>query len=389
MLNKSKKLRIIIKLNISLVAIVLIFISIFSIGSNSSQRHIDSNYHAISESPSTFYLDDDGYYTFIKSKDRDFKILQLTDSHIGGGFFSIEKDKKAYDAIYKVVNATKPDLIIFTGDITYPFPLQSGNINNIKTAKQVASFMEKLQIPWTITFGNHDVESYSLANRQKLADLYMNEQYQYCIFTKNPQDIVISGYGNQIINIRNEDNSLNTSLVIFDSNAYINNNMFVYDIIQDNQVEWYKDSILALSNEENGIAQGEVVPSLAFFHIPLNEYQTAWDLHQEGSDKVQYLYGVKDENILAPTIKDNLPKGKLFDEMVELGSTKATFCGHNHKNNFAIVYEGIQLSYSNSIVYLGLFGIHKTYDYRGGTLINVGDDSSFSSELVYVRDIEE
>lgn len=385
-ISKIKKL--IVKILISLLITVMTLISIFSFGSDNLTRHIESISVMVESNDITYYLDEDtGYYTFVKDSVEDFRILQLTDAHIGGGIFAKDKDRKAVDAIYNLVKSTKPDLIIFTGDITYPFPIQSGNINNMKTTKQFANLMEKMKVPWTVCFGNHDVESYSLSNREEIAYYYASSELEYCLFTKNPKGVDITGMGNQIINIRNSDNSLNTSLVIFDSNDYINGNMFRYDIIHDNQVEWYKDAINQLSTPANGIAEGEVVPSLAFFHIPLNEYQTAWDLYQSGSSEVEYLYGVKDEDILAPYIDSNLPKGKLFDEMVSLGSTKATFCGHNHKNNFAIVYQGIQLSYSNSIVYLGLFGIHKTDDYRGGTLIRIGNDSSFVSELVYLKSI--
>ncbi|NCA67488.1 MAG: hypothetical protein EOM87_05435, partial [Clostridia bacterium] len=364
------------------------FVITISIGSNSNQRHIDGNYYSIGAEEPSFFMGDDGYYTFTKLVDRDFRILQLTDLHIGGGIFCVEKDKKALDAVFAMVKRTQPDLIIFTGDIMYPFPPQSGNINNIKTAKQFISMMEKLQVPWTIAFGNHDMESYSLAKRKHLSQFFTADDLKYSVYTENPAGYDIHGYGNQIINIRNADGTLNTSLVIFDSNQYINGNMFKYDIIRDNQVEWYKDSILALSVEENGIGDGEVVSSLAFFHIPLNEYQTAWDLYTEGNAAVEYLYGGRDEEILAPTLKDTLPQGKLFEEMVKLGSTKATFCGHNHKNNFAIIYQGIQLSFSNTIVYLGLFGIDKTDAYRGGTLITIDSDSGFNSELVFLAEAD-
>lgn len=388
-MQKKSLFKVILKwVLLGVLVIDFVFVCIFMIGSNSNQEYIEGNFEAVGEENPQFYIDEEtGYYTFTKDSVADFKILQLTDSHIGGGIFCIEKDKKALDAIFQTVKAVKPDLIVFTGDITYPFPVQSGNINNMKTAKQFASLMEKMQVPWTMCFGNHDVESYSLTNREKIADFYASSDLEYCIFRKNPTDTDIFGFGNQIINIRNSDNTLNTSLVIFDSNAYVNGNMFKYDIIHDDQVEWYKNSIISLSTVENGIAEDCVVSSLAFFHIPLNEYQTAWDLYTSGSDEVEYLYGVRDEEILAPTLDEDLPSGKLFEVMVALGSTKATFCGHNHKNNFAIKYKGIQLSYSNSIVYLGLFGIDKTDAYRGGTVISIGNDSSFTSELVYLSSL--
>jgi len=385
MKRKIKKIMKIILL--VLLAAVISLGGIFMVGSDSNEDYIAANFESVGGG-GNFYIDENtGYYTFIKDDIEDFKILQLTDSHIGGGIFSIKEDKAVLDAIYTLVKASKPDLIIFTGDITYPFFPQSGNINNLKTQKQFACLMEKMQIPWTVTLGNHDTEIYSIGDREEVADFYASDELEYCIFTKNPEGENLTGFGNQIINIRDSDNTLNTSLVLFDSNAYINGNMFKYDIIRRDQVEWYRDAILSLSTEENGIAEGEVVSSLAFFHIPLNEYQTAWDLYLEGSDEVTYLYGVKEEDILCPTKGDGLPVGTLFDEMVDLGSTKAAFCGHNHKNNFAVVYKGIQLTFGNSLTYLGLFGIGETDKYRGGTLISVGQGGTFSATPIFLKDV--
>ena len=64
-----------------------------------------------------------------------------------------------------------------------------------------------------------------------------------------------------------------------------------YDRIHDNQVEWYKNQINALT-EENG---GETPKSLAFFHIPLIEYKDAWqeyvDNDSQDTENVKYYYG--------------------------------------------------------------------------------------------------
>ncbi len=384
----SSKKRYALKIiSILILGITFSFVLTISLGSNANQRHIDANYYALGAESPVFYMGEDGYYTFTKPAERDFRILQLTDLHIGGGIFSVKKDSLALDCVFNLIEAAEPDLIIITGDILYPFFPQSGNINNMKTARQFASFMEKIRIPWTLVFGNHDMEAYSFSSNRQLARYFSSADLKYCLLSNNPEDVEVFGYGNHIINIRNEDNTLNTSLVMLDSNRYVQCNMFKYDIIRDSQVEWYRESILSLSTEANGIAEGEVVSSLAFFHIPLNEYQTAWDLYQQGSTEVEYLYGVMDEKILAPTVGAKLPRGKFFEEMVALGSTKATFCGHNHKNNFAIIYNGIQLSFSNTVVYLGLFGIDKTDDYRGGTLISIAEDRAFTSELIYLRDV--
>ena len=62
--------------------------------------------------------DENGYWTF--TTDEDFKVMQLTDIHIGGGWMSLKKDAMALNAVAAMVAAEKPDLIIVTGDAAYP-----------------------------------------------------------------------------------------------------------------------------------------------------------------------------------------------------------------------------------------------------------------------------
>ena len=45
--------------------------------------------------------DEDGNWTF--TTDRDFKVMQLTDIHIGGGFLSAKKDSMAINAVAAMV----------------------------------------------------------------------------------------------------------------------------------------------------------------------------------------------------------------------------------------------------------------------------------------------
>lgn len=59
----------------------------------------------------------DGYAEFIT--DRPMKIMQLTDIHIGGGWISAEKDKKALNCVAAMISAEKPDLVIVTGDVVF------------------------------------------------------------------------------------------------------------------------------------------------------------------------------------------------------------------------------------------------------------------------------
>ena len=103
--------------------------------------------------------DANGNWTF--TTDEDFKVLQLTDVHIGGGFMSLKKDAMALNAVAAMIKAEKPDLVIATGDVSYPVPFQAGTFNNLSSAKVFAALMEQLGVYWTLGFGNHDTEAYS------------------------------------------------------------------------------------------------------------------------------------------------------------------------------------------------------------------------------------
>jgi hypothetical protein len=77
----------------------------------------------------------------------------------------------------------------------------------------------------------------------------------------------------------------------------------------------------------------------------------------------------------------------MFDKMVELGSTKGVFVGHDHYNNWSIRYKGIELSYGYSIDYLAYSTAIKKVDQRGGTIIRIADDGSYYTEKKLLIDM--
>lgn len=335
-----------------------------------------------------YYFDEeDGCYAFVKPDGRDFKVLQLTDTHIGGGVFCKGKDEQALDAVYDMINGVKPDLVVFTGDVLYPFPFQSGNTDNETTARQFMEFMDATGVPWTLIFGNHDSESTSKLDRYGLAELFAENKEDKCLFTVNPKDTEIDGCGNQVIKILNSDGTLNNLLFLFDSHSTLKGKPLKYDCIKESQVVWYEETVKKYSAPEYGFADGGVVPSVAYIHIPLTEYAEAWELYNSGSGEVTYVRGTCDEKILSPYVSEKYPKSRLFEAMTELGSTKAIYCGHNHMNDFTAIYKGIKLSFSKSIVYLGLHGIHKTDAYRGGTLVTFGADGTYADASISITEV--
>lgn len=329
-------------------------------------------------------LGDDGYFTF--TTDKDFKIMQLTDIHIGGGFMSKDKDEMALNAVAAMITAEKPDLVIVTGDLAYPVPFQAGTFNNLASSKSFALLMEKLGVYWTIGFGNHDTEAYSYYPREKLSEFYKNkEAYPHCIFLENPQNVEIDGYGNQLIKVKNSAGKVTQALFVFDSHSYTDGDYFgifwKYDYIKQSQIDWYADAIKKINTDN---ATESTVKSMAFFHIPLTQYNTAWFDYKNNGYKdtadTKYIYGTAGENpegkVVYSTIKPE--KDLLFDKMLELGSTKAIFCGHDHLNNFNLEYKGIQLVYGYSVDYLAYSKISEFGNQRGCTVIRCSSDGSIS-----------
>lgn len=332
--------------------------------------------------------------------DRELKVMQLTDIHLGGGWLSHKKDSMALNAVAAMISAEKPDFVIITGDAAYPVPFQAGTFNNKSGAKLLAELMETLGVYWTVSFGNHDTEAYSFYGRDDITALY--EQYPHCLMRKGPEDV--DGYGNQVFNIVNSDGIITRSLFTIDSHSYVDGDYFgifwKYDNVHENQIEWYREVIESnkkhnqmknLSSSDSEFSQKNPTvfnpKSSVFLHIPLTEYKDAWNEYVDNgyadTENVRYNYGKAGESgkVVYPGIYDD----DFFETMQELGSTDSVFCGHDHLNNFSVDYKGIDLVYSFSVDYLAYVGIYELGSQRGCTVINVGTDGEieYSAENYY------
>lgn len=117
------------------------------------------------------YDDKTGVYT-IAAGENDFKILHLTDIHLGGSANSVYKDYKALEACRKLITYTKPDFVIVTGDLVFPMGIMSRLFNNQAPVIQFANFMRNIGIPWAFTYGNHDTETMATGDRKEIQELY-------------------------------------------------------------------------------------------------------------------------------------------------------------------------------------------------------------------------
>lgn len=280
-----------------------------------------------------------------------FKILQLTDLHIG--------DKDYQDIHYKFMDLTieqaQPDVIVVTGDL---FTVASRS-----TAKRMISYFNSKKIPWTVTFGNHDEQCYFsvdwLTNQ-------LNNAGQYCYF-KDIQDDDVTGNANFAINIMNGGNVFE-QLIVMDSNRYCYGPKYVgYDYFKQDQIDWYER--LMDYNEEQ---TGGIVHSLMFYHIPLPEINDAWEAAKK--DPTKLIYGEEREKTCPPDYNSGF-----FKVIKERQSTDAMFFGHDHVNNFIVSYEGVIFAY-------GIKSTDRVYydeDMMGGRVITLNNDHTLSFEHLY------
>ena len=113
--------------------------------------------------------DSTGNYYLVKKNDN-FKVLNLADIHFGNGAFSKNQDAKVLCDVKKMINSTKPDLMILTGDNVFPQLISTGNNDNLGAYKVLGEFIESFQIPWTLVFGNHDNEPGTKHSSDEICD---------------------------------------------------------------------------------------------------------------------------------------------------------------------------------------------------------------------------
>jgi 3',5'-cyclic AMP phosphodiesterase CpdA len=253
-----------------------------------------------------------------------FKIVQLTDLHVGGG--DEAKDKLTLALTKRVIELEEPDLVIYSGDMLYGSEVKEP----LATLRTIAAIPEEMKVPFAIIFGNHDAES--SASREEL--LQSLSDYSMLVSTAGPENI--HGIGNDVLpilaSVQEEAASL---LYLFDSGAMASPEVGGYEWIHPDQIEWYRHQSAHYREKV-----GAMLPSLAFFHIPIPEYREAWERGE--------VTGTKHESVCCPELNSGL-----FTAIVECGDVIGTFAGHDHENDYVAAWYGIKLAYGRVSGYGG------------------------------------
>lgn len=250
------------------------------------------------------------------NQNKTFKIVQFTDMHINAdGIKSIAPLRM----LKEVITSEQPDLVVFTGDIITEKPI-------IKGWDKLLGIMENFNIPYAVVPGNHDDEQD--VKRDSIASYVSNFPHSLMVAKTDG----VFGNGNYFVRIKGSEDTLTKFMLwFFDSNAYSRDtNINGYGWIDQTQISWYKKESAFLSAENHHAPY----PSLAFFHIPLPEYRTAFN------NNTLQRTGERKENECSPEFNSGM-----YAAMIESGDIFGVFCGHDHDNNYVVNYGGIALSY--------------------------------------------
>lgn len=254
--------------------------------------------------------------------DNTFTIVQFTDVHWKDGD---DKDLRSRALMEEVLTAEQPDLVVFTGDLVASY----ASSDPVQSFRQAVACVNEQRIPWVIVYGNHDTER--LVTRQQLTDVVL--EYEY---TLNERGLVgLTGYSNFSLSVTDKDGRIGNVLYFLDSgNMSDFPNVTGYDWIRRDQIDWYVRQSARYTRENDGWP----IPSIAFFHIPLPEYEHVWE-HE-------VCYGHKFEAVCCPKVNSGL-----FAAMVEMGDVMGTFVGHDHVNDYWGTLHGIRLCYGRATGY--------------------------------------
>lgn len=242
-----------------------------------------------------------------------FKIVQITDLHYKLG---VKASEQGLACVREIVQTEKPDLVVVTGDIIYSAPADS-------TLSVVLKTFAQLGVPFCMTFGNHDYDF-------KTPAVALYNQMQ-----KTPNCVmpVLQGKNTDYSLPILSSNGKRTAAVLYcidTHNKPAIGGIGGYQWISHNQITWYRQRSMVYK-QKNG---GRPVPSLAFLHIPLPEFNYATDNTQCP------MYGSRLEKAYSPSINSGM-----FASIKEMGDIMGVFCGHDHDNDYAVSYFNVLLAH--------------------------------------------
>lgn len=364
--NSSKHKRAFIFINV-LFLLAFILLNIFLItwytGDDRILKYIKSYDYTpiVNQNIEITKVINENYVKINNKTGRPLKILQFSDTHLGCGFLSHCLDIKLVNEVFKCVSTINPDLIILSGDAISPIYVTTGTRNSYLQIETLITLFEKIGVPYTFCFGNHDGNGN--ASKEYIAKKLENAEHSF--FLRGEKNV--KGEGNYFVKIYDND-ILASSMILMDSGG---GSASVYEGVSKNQVAWYEKTINTLKSEKSDIK------NLLFFHVPIPEYNSVYKKWYNGDENYVKILGKKAESISSG--KQN----GLYQKIKELDATKWLFCGHDHLNNFSILERntGIIFSYGMSMDFSTYPLLKFKTEQRGGKIIEINSLGEVSIKL--------
>lgn len=291
----------------------------------------------------------------------EFRILQITDTHYKWGKSA---SNVVNELIEELITTEDVDLVVFTGDNVYSDGVE------FSLVKQLTPFNNN-RIPFVVIFGNHD-HQFDITQDQQWDVI---RSFDYNIQPDRPNG---SSYSDFVLPIySSKDNTVSQLIFNFDSHAgYRVRAISRYDWLNFDQIAWYRQQSKRYTRE-NG---NKPLPAIMFLHIPLPEYAYAYEACIRKSGNVTgngKIVGTMSENVSCAKLNSGM-----FSAILECGDVRGVFCGHDHDNDFALMWKNIMLAYGR---YSGGNTVYNNLGKNGARIIVLHEGSKDIDTYIKLR----
>lgn len=267
------------------------------------------------------------------------RILVIADLHTN---ITEEANYKTWQDVRSLISCTKPHLLVVLGDVWCgdDQPQEAPFWMNRDLA-----VLGSLGVPWAFAWGNHDYGVDTYWGNKAISD------------TRNalmPENAYNGNYRVEIAESSSDENPLWDIYVL---------NSHTWSLLPEDLI-WFEKEAQRLY-----ATRGRLVPAMVFFHIPLEQFETARSsgrFNGEANEEVGYWGNT----------------ASLAQPIIRTGNVRAVFVGHSHANDFSFTQDGILFSYAHATGYGGYGEKHLQ---KGAKLI-LGEGADIKSKTLFAHD---
>ena len=274
---------------------------------------------------------------------RDVRVLQLSDIQIDEESSkpieeNLENRYKKY--VREVVEKSKPDLIVITGD-----NIRGKRDEEGAYFQDLIAFMDSFEIPWAPIFGNHDAECPK--GIEWMCDELLGAKH--CLFEPGE----ITGYGNYSVGIM-QNNILTRVFYMMDTGGCAGASRASIDGAQmsaavgfkEAQINWFVDETQNLRRkcpEVNIAVAMHIQPTV--FKEAFKKYGFINDATESNPINIDKVGESGDFGYLGADMKTPWDRNYvIFDTLVSAG-VDLMLSGHEHANSGSAIYQGVRMQY--------------------------------------------